>query len=246
MRTLEEIIDESYVLFAPYPPGEPLDVCTFCCMTEADATRLAGLPVRSIPRDLLTEYNDSAKPEKTSVTEVKHFLPRYLELVSQFQFPSHSCELSFSRLAPFDRNEWAPAEQQLLDDFSRAFFRKCLSTYPIPAFGERMENILIMFRRAGFNIAPLLSLWEEDKTEESVLHFRDLHFHAFTNDRKKLTNTFADAELAVLLSNWMDQSRVKARFASAIEALFMTERNLNEKDTQELDLLYDLICSGKA
>jgi hypothetical protein len=214
-------------------------------MREEDATRLARLPVRSIPCDLLTEYNDSAKPAKTSVTEVKHFLPRYLELVSQFQFPSHSCELSFSRLTPFDKNEWTPAEQRLLDDFSGAFFSKCLSAYPIPAFGESIENILIMFRRAGFNIARLLSIWEEDKTKESVLHFRDLHFHAFTNDRKKLTNTFADTELAVLLSNWMGQSRVKAKFAAAIEALFMTENSLNEKDTQELNLLYDLIYSRK-
>jgi hypothetical protein len=240
MRTLEEIINQSYVLFEHYSAERPLDVCTVCCMAIEDEIRLAGLPVKDIPQDLLANYNDSAKPVKTSIEEVKHFLPRYLDLVGQFKFPSHSSELSFSRLRLFDKKEWPPAEWQLLGDFAEAFFRKCLSTYPLPSF-ERIENILIMLWRTGFEIQELLTIWGKDRTQESVLHFRDLYFYAFTNEKKKLVSSFSGPDLAVLLSGWMEQAMVKENFSAAIEALFMMKNDLNEKDSNELNLLYDLI-----
>src|SRR5262245_29372956 len=108
---LEEIIEQSYRLFATYKVTRPLDVCTDdCCMSPADEARLATLPVKSIPKELLEEYNDEAKPEKTRIDEVKHFLPRYLDLIGQFQFPTHSTELSFSRLVPFEKSEWTSDE----------------------------------------------------------------------------------------------------------------------------------------
>ncbi|MBO9566081.1 MAG: hypothetical protein J7621_25120, partial [Niastella sp.] len=129
---LQETIELAYRIFRHYPAMRPLDVCTEgCCMEPAGEERLAIMPVQEIPLSLLMEYNDGAKSSKTPTGEVKHFLPRYFELVSNFQFPSHSTELSFCRLAPFDQQEWTADELEVLNSFAIEFFRKCLHAYPI-------------------------------------------------------------------------------------------------------------------
>jgi len=243
---LTEIIDKSYQLFAKYNPTRPLDICTDCCMTPADEGKLASLPVRQIPKELLAEYNDGAKPEKTRIEEVKHFLPRYFDLLGQFEFPTHSTELSFSRLIPFDKTEWTKDELELLNQFSLEYFKHCLAIYPLPSFCDRIDTILIMFWKADFNIDDLLKIWENVKTKESALHFRDLHFHGFDQyNQTKLFSAFGDKELADILHTWLDTEKVKQNFVDTIEELILEKNGLAETDINELNLLYDIIRTKK-
>jgi hypothetical protein len=243
---LTEIIDKSYGLFAKYNPTRPLDICTDCCMKPEDEAKLASLPVRQIPKDLLADYNDGAKPDKTTIEEVKHFLPRYLDLIAQFQFPTHSAELSFSRLIPFDKTEWTKQELDLLNQFTIDYFKHCLSIYPLPSFNDRIDTILIMLWKAGFNVGNLLTIWESEKTKESALHFRDLHFHDFDQYNKtKLCSAFGDKELADILRTWLDTEKVKQNFADTIELLIIEASNLADTDINELNLLYDIIRTKK-
>ncbi len=239
---LSEIIEQSYSLFAMYHPSRPLDICTDCCMTPEEEGKLAGLPVREIPRDLLSYYNDGAKPEKTRIEEIKHFLPRYLDLIGNFQFPTHSTELSFSRLIPFEKNEWSKEELDVLLRFNSSFFKHCLTLYPIPSFSDEIDTILIMFWRAGFNIAELLTIWEDDKTLVGTLHFRDLYFHSFEEyNPTKLSSGFADKGLADILLTWRASDKVKQNFAGNIEQIIIEKNDLDIADLNELNLLYDIL-----
>ena len=243
---LTEIIDKSYRLFSKYYPTGQLDICTDCCMTPEAAAKLASLLVRQIPKDLLAEYNDGAKPEKTRIEEIKHFLPRYFDLVGQFEFPTHSTELSFSRLIPFDKTEWTKEELELLSQFPKEYFKHCLSVYPIPSFNDKVDTILIMLWRAGFDISDLLTIWENEKTKESTLHFRDLHFHGFDQyNQTKLFSAFGDKELADILRTWLDTETVKQNFADTIDQLIMEKSDLANTDINELNLLYDIIQTKK-
>jgi hypothetical protein len=215
-------------------------------MTPEAAAKLASLPVRQIPKDILAEYNDGAKPEKTTVEEVKHFLPRYFDLVGQFEFPTHSTELSFSRIIPFDKAEWTKEELELLNQFPKEYFKHCLSIYPIPSFNDRIDTILIMFWKAGFNISNLLTIWETEKTKESALHFRDLHFHGFDQyNQTKLFSAFGDKELADILRTWLDTDKVKNNFADTIEVLILEKNDLEDTEINELSLLYEIIRTKK-
>jgi hypothetical protein len=215
-------------------------------MKVEDEGRLANLPVKQIPIELLTEYNDSAKPEKTRIEEVKHFLPRYLELISEFNFPTHSTELSFSRLIPFDKSEWTKTELELLDTFTKDFFRHCLSNYPIPSFNDSIDTILIMLWRAKFDIDRLLKIWEQTDSLESVMHFRDLYFEGFAQyNRTKLSSGFGDRELSEKLKNWIENEKTKEIFAERIEKTILGEFKLEEKTLNELNLLYDIVRTEK-
>lgn len=227
---LQETIERAYRFFKHYPAIRPLNVCTVCCMEPADEERLATMPVGDIPHALLRQYNDSAKPAKTRIEEVKHFLPRYFELIAAFQFPSYSTELSLSRLVPFDKEEWTADELELLRDFSIAFFKQCLSVYPI-VFMERIDAILVMFWNAGFAIDPLLAIWEKDDSINGVLHFKDLYLNGFVqHNRTKMYSPFGDEALADKLISWLGGAPVQTLFAGRIEQILLGENQL-ETDT---------------
>ncbi|MFN7831693.1 MAG: hypothetical protein ACK5Q2_06875 [Bacteroidota bacterium] len=248
---LKEITDKSYEIFGRYNPARPLDICTECCMTPEDESRLASMRVQDIPAQLLSEYNDGAKPLKTSVEEIKHFLPRYLELIGLYQFPTHSAELSFSRVIPFDENEWTETETGILREYSRAFFRRCLSIYPIPSASDSITTILIMFQGAGsglrelFPVYELLEIWEAEATNESLLHFRDLYFHGFDpHHPAKLSSPFGDSELASVLRRWIESENTRQLFSAAIEKLILEDNSLSDIDAGELSLLYEILGNG--
>lgn len=154
-------------------------------MKPEDEAKLASLPVRQIPKDLLADYNDGAKPNKTTIEEVKHFLPRYLDLIAQFQFPTHSAELSFSRLIPFDKTEWTKQELDLLNQFTIEYFKHCLSIYPLPSFNDRIDTILIMLWKAGFNVGNLLTIWESEKQKKVLCIFVTCTFTVLTNTTRQ-------------------------------------------------------------
>src|SRR5688572_27830894 len=141
---MKEIIEKSYQIFSKYKVVRPLDVCTQeCCMKIEDERLLASLPVGEIPKQLLRVYNDSASTAKTPIEELKHFLPRYIELISNFDFPTHSAEIAFRRLEPFDKSEWTNEEIKFLSLFSIEYFKHCLKTYPLPD-NEKIDSIIIM------------------------------------------------------------------------------------------------------
>lgn len=243
---LRDTINKAYKEFSKYTASLPLDVCTVCCMTTQEATTLANLSVDSIPRDLLSTYNDSARSEKTKIEEVKHFLPRYLELIADFNFPSHSAEISFSRLVPFDKNEWTKTELEILSDFQVAYFKHALQTYPIPSSGDQIDSIIIMFWSGGLGIDQLLKAWEETESLESVIHFKDLYLGGFNqHKRSKLSNSFGDNELGEKLTAWLQSTNVNIAFQERIERIVLHNTKLDEQTIYELNLLYELLRSEK-
>jgi hypothetical protein len=237
-----DILDNAYKVFARYQPPRPLDICTECCITPEEEMRLASSPVKEISRDLMAGYNDGARTAKTSIEEVKHFLPRYLELISNFEFPSHSVELSLARLSPFEPSEWTAAELELLESFSREYFRKCLSLYPIPAMYRGMDSILIMFRKSGLNAMDLLDVWYGETSEQSLLHFRDLFLEGFDPyDSSKLRSPFDDETLARNIRTWLSSEKTRVHFSERIEEQILGNAELKEEDVRDLNLLYEIV-----
>ena len=243
---LKELINKIYQEFSKYSVNLPLTVCTDCCMTKEETNILASISVDTISQDLLATYNDGAKPEKTRIQEVKYFLPRYLELISQFNFPSHSSELSLSRLVPFDKNEWTQNEFEILINFQAEYFKHCLKTYPIPSFGDKIDSIIIMFWRSGIGIDKLLSVWEETESLESNFHFKDLYFEGFEQyNRTKLSNSFGDKKLCEKLTNWIQNSKINTIFQERIERVILDSRTLDDQTIYEFNLLYEIIRNEK-
>ena len=239
---MKEIIQEAYALFGAYKAILPLDVCTDCCMDPGDAALLASLPVHEIPHDLLMEYNDEASTGKTPAAEIKHFLPRYLELIATFEFPSHSAELSLERLNPTLEEEWSAVELDFLTRFTTAFWKTCLAAYPLPAY-ESIDAILVMVWRSGLEVTDLLDQWQEENTLSSVLHFWDLYVEGFEGKRSlKLKNAFAEADISEQLKDWVSQNETKTAFRMHVEKLILNDTStIDEEQSDQLSQLYDML-----
>ncbi|MES2732348.1 MAG: hypothetical protein V4714_11380 [Bacteroidota bacterium] len=242
---LKETVEKLYEQFSTYKAVRPLDICTYCCMSIENEELLASLLVREIPKDLLAEYNDGASTAKTPIDELKHFLPRYLELISQFEFPTHSAEIALRRLTPYDETEWSEQELKLLRQFSLDYFEYCLAVYPLPEYIQ-IDSVIIMLWHSQFEIKDLLLLWETDKSKESILHYKDLMFYGFKqHNPSKLNNPFGGKPIYDFLRQWLDKEEVIKHFSGAIEEIILQEESLEEPDLDELNLLYEILASKK-
>jgi len=124
MKNLNNLIDTAYEIFAGHQPQEEMDACTVCCMTQEDATALKTIPVGKISKKILTKYQDAARPEKLDKGELKYFLPRYLELIKSYQFPSYEPVSALTRFSSLKATDWTISEKALLQDFALAFFHQ--------------------------------------------------------------------------------------------------------------------------
>ncbi|MDR1854230.1 MAG: hypothetical protein LBR05_04915 [Azoarcus sp.] len=216
---LDDLLETAYRTFAPYPAPETLGCQCPLCRLEESQSRLRAMAVREIPDELLWRYHFIPHADKASVGEIKHFLPRYLEIVSKFQFDHFWAEVALDRLK-FVNGEWTDEERALLDDWARAFFSCCLSRYydhdvaPTAPHIENIVDIVIMLAHGNFDLSPLLEVWVEDSGLPALLHYKDLLLWGFSGDMSVLENSFAadDEGLCASLGGWARRPEVVAHF----------------------------------
>lgn len=236
------IIERGYKLFQQYHISKIENACTFCCLNEEEINQLINLTIRDISVELLSTYNDSAQAYEPEIREFKHFLPRYLDLVYGFEFPSHSVELSLRNISNYNPNQWTEEEWDFLNEFVVDFFKKCLTTRPIPNNYDGLSPILIMINKAGFAISPFLEIWEKDNGIIGCLHYKELLTSDFNwMKKRKLGNAFSTMEQSEIIYDWSNQSMIKKKYLKKIEEIIVGDFDLEEKDLNELSWLYDIL-----
>ena len=245
---LNELIEKSYQVFKNYTVGKTLDVCKACCITDAEERELVNTPLRLVSRTLLQNsyYESARRYSDQELHEMKHFLPKVLELVADFEFPCHSTEITFTRLDLDQPEKWSSQEIQVLIDFSVAFFKKCLAVYPVPK-GEEIAGILIMFGIGHFNLAPILHEWLHAANPESTLHLKDFLVNEVEYKRQnahKLTNPFSTADVDKCVADWLNNAAVKHIFSRKTQILLTTDnRHFDEETTAQLIWVNELMSS---
>lgn len=239
---LEDIIQNAYRIFRKYKATIPLDACTACCLTKNQESELVSLSVHNIPFELLYDYNTAAKTKKPSISEFKHFLPRFLELTAEFKFLHHSAELVLSRFHYYDKSEWTEEEKELMQDFGEAFFSQCLTIYPLPEF-ETIDSILIMLSETKINMDPLLLNWTNFQSKESILHFKDLVISGFDSKKQdELVNGYGKKDLSKVIIEWLNKEATRLSFALMIEQMIMEPpAHIEQRTLDELSWTYEKV-----
>lgn len=243
MDKLNKIVEESYKVFSGNKPSEYIDACTYCCMTEKDAQKLKSLPLREIPLELLKEYQDAAKPSSLNVSELKYFVPRYLELVKDFQFPTYEPLLSFDRFGRIDILDWTKDERSLLEEYALEFLDVYINTINQKYIISPIE-VLLMFYKGNFKIDSFLDRWEKANSKESLMNFQKLLQEMTWSKRGvlRITDPFADNKFSKQVLDWLESDRVKRNFKSKIEkAIIDSSEIYNQKELQGLSNVYDII-----
>ena len=174
-----ETIERAYQIFGKYKLKQDLDVCTHCCVTEEEKRKLETLNLRHISLALIYVHNSAATSNKPPIEEFKYFLPRYLELISGNNFPSHSIELSLKRIKHYEKEEFTKAEINLIEEFCQKYFEQTISNYPSPE-NEGIDAVIIMLYDANCNISEILNKWRNDKSKSGNRHFTDFVDHGLS------------------------------------------------------------------
>ncbi len=237
-----DLIKNAYQLFQDYQISSISNVCTTCCLNVDEVNRLINLEVRKIDVDLLSLYNDSAQAHHPIISEFKHFLPRYLDLINQYEFPSHSVELCLRNLSFYKKDQWLIEEWELIENFAVYFFEKCLNDFPIQSAYTEITDILIMYDLARFDLTPFLQIWESSDSVTASLHFKEMIVNEFDWLRKRrFKNSFGSKDTIELISDWVYQTATQQKFYKKFESIIMNEIELEEKDLNEINWLYDMM-----
>lgn len=129
---LDELTKQAYQVFGGYRVKQLNDVCTVCCIDKEGHSRLLAVAPYGLSCEDLSLYATAAFASQPDFPdEFKYFLPRYLELLKDFESPC-APEVTFKRLKQYRAvEEWPDDELSLLNDFASALFVKALSNYPL-------------------------------------------------------------------------------------------------------------------
>lgn len=123
---IKRAIAECYRIFSVYPvPKEHLNVCTACCMSPEIELELRTLPLQNLSALHLYEYNTNsgAYDTKPSETEVKYFLPRLFELLSEGAELHWDIQNILQRFRYLPRHTFSDEEIKAINHFAQAFIR---------------------------------------------------------------------------------------------------------------------------
>ena len=225
---LSAAIENAYAVFPEMKwRGRNATVCP-CCVSELNARDLARTPRRDLDADLIGEYLGSAHhvDEGSAAQEVRHFLPRIFELVADGEETSLSGnECALIRLGngalgwgdKTYREAWNSREIAAVDRFLIAYWRCVLAEAPTlferPETHEILfddcpaEDALCMVAKAGGDLAPLLAIWEEDRSFAAALHAASIVSNAIARSWRP----FALLEQGKLgNAHWEDQDEAVA------------------------------------
>lgn len=186
MRTaLRAIVEEAYAIFAKYELATRLTVCNCgVCMDLETERMLSRTPLREVSSPLLAEYTNSAHgyDESSIAAQLKHFLPRYFELIVEHDPPDHmGLDQCLRRLGEASyRTRWPSEEAEVIDRFFDAFLVDSTALMEVeqwpagwlPVFD--MLDVLTMALTAGAEAERLIQAFESAPDPGAAVHLASL------------------------------------------------------------------------
>lgn len=220
---MADLIDEAYLLF-DHPVKGRLSVCSPCCVSEERMQELIKTPVKTLSLSAIYDYLDAVHYDEEGY-EIKHFLPRILELLAMGKDISHSTELHLQR-CHFQKPCWSEKELDFMQRFSAKFIENILKINP-QRFDRAMGYIL-MFDLAGLKTAHLLRVWEENLTTPTALeHLAWVLYYDLKNGA--YSNVFSvNTEFNQQINDWLHGEHLRQIATAAIEIEILENETLSD------------------
>lgn len=144
---LDRAVAALYRVFADYRSGTGRG-CPCCVTGEADRA-LHGPRLRDVPGDALDSFAMRALSTWGTMTDVKHFLPRILELYSSRSLTT-PLQIVYSKIV--GEQPWPDNERRAVEEFTQALLVDAIENGDAWRATEILESAGI----AGFEVKPLL------------------------------------------------------------------------------------------
>ncbi|QEY26906.1 hypothetical protein [Neisseria zalophi] len=251
-NTLNEVITAAYYLFSNYHANPPLNICQCnSCIPLDEQHNFLAIPLRELPPEWLQSYLSSVplNDEYSYIQEVKHFLPRILELLAQKKELGVLTETTLSKLALNHNDCWNPDEQKLIRQFAHAFTSSLFTEEAWQTtYRSHIANYLLMFHWAGLRITDeLTARWNAyAHTLPALSDFIDIYQHInWEYNRvswKKLLHLPDYCpqrdEFIAHMDNWFNQKNTRRIFHTALEEALLHNREPSE-ETALWESVYD-------
>jgi len=216
MPQLVGAIRELYRVFRPYQVRRHPEGCP-CCVSDADKRRLFSKPLEKLTPDELGRFAWKALTTWGTVEDLKHFLPRMLELVAKDDCAPFEREVLFGKLRLGEWRTWPEGERRAVEVFLDAVWQDCLTS---EAGGVWLDDLLCGLGNAVDDLTPYLQSWTECNLRtgyEHLVEFVDWN-SATLLKRKHLSNSFwSDAEAQMRqVVDWL----TKPKLVQTLERIF--------------------------
>jgi hypothetical protein len=169
---LEAAIEGLYSAFDSYPLPAFTNPCP-CCHSpiEADA-KLRSKPLRLLEAEDLSDYASDAINVWGDVLELKHFLPRILELLATTDRPTYDFvdpQRVLNKLRYAHWREWLADEQASVERYLQNLWRSVLSYPPDSELTEDIESWLCSIAQCEDDLSVYLDMWIGDESLSASL-----------------------------------------------------------------------------
>lgn len=147
---LDDAIERLYSVFARYRRPALVEGCP-CCVGAADQAKLHARPLRALGEEELRRYAFKALTTWGTEDDLRHFLPRILELVAQSGL-GVAPQTVLGKLAYGRWERWPKDERAAIRAFLDAWLDDALES----GRAGTVIDVLSSIRQTGGELAPLL------------------------------------------------------------------------------------------
>ena len=231
--TLESAVARLYLVFEKYPANPDMDFCDHC-ISKKEILELAATPLRSLSPELADDFTSSALFTLGSVADLKHFLPRLMELAALDSGFLSQMESLFGRLRHGEWMKWPAGEIAAVRELFHAFWLRQISDA-----SEFSETAICAIAQAEDDLRPYLDTWLADDSLVAAYHLAD-----FINDnltpmvkKRRLGNPWWKEREAQELQvrAWLSSAAVKTKLETV--AVANSDSPMAEKIMEAAQLL---------
>lgn len=234
---LQLLIEEAYTLFS-CEVQRPLELCTCpVCISEDNLKRLETEDVHHISKELIFEYLDAVRHEDGD-DQIRHFLPRILELIARYDYIRIDDSLNLDR-CHFEEEGWSSEELDFMRRFSRQFIIDTINQAPSQA--DAIAVYLTMFDLAGLETRHLLDLklWLKDTDPMKSLWALEEIYYYFTKDYAYFDFSFSvNPPFNQQMTDWLSNKALAQGFLPVLEDYLLSDTPLTSEEEYRLEQLY--------
>ncbi len=223
---LDEAVHALYEAFKKYNTRHHPEGCP-CCVGDDDKRRLFSRPLKELTSDDLERFARKALTTWGTVEDLKHFLPRLLDLVPTDDCPSFDREVLLGKLRLAGWRTWPENERKAIESFLAAVWWNCLTS---EAGWVWLDELLCGLGNAVDDVSPYLKIWTNCRLITGYGHL--VHFindnSATLLKRRHLWNAFwseAEDQMRQII-DWLSSSQT----LKTLEGIFAEKPDSNYSD----------------
>ena len=238
---MKKLIKEAYELFI-YDLNGKLSVCTPCCVSEENVTKLIKTPVKELSEYLIREYLDAVNYDETGF-EIKHFLPRILEMTVKRAEIRLDTSLILDK-CHFERDIWNEKELDFMYRFSKEFIIDILKMKPKKMRVENVSIYITMFNISGLKTEHLfdIDIWKEESRKITALkHFEEMMYY-YTDSYTYYSYSFStNPEFNNQINSWISSKELAEICSPVMEKYYFENPDMEYEEQWRLDQLYSVL-----